>query len=404
MSPCRIMETYQGEMRVTTKDEYRVVVMEKVIAGAMTLKTAARRLGVSERQAKRLKKGYQSGGLAGIIHKSRGKKSNREIDPELKARVMDYYRDRYDGFGPTLASEQIAKRNGIEVNRETLRLWLIEAALWKRARKGKKHRSRRQPRERFGELVQIDGSHHKWFEGRRTKSCLMNMVDDATGTTLAMMAEEETTEAAMRLLWLWIERYGIPEALYCDLKSVYICDREATDAELLAGEQPLTVLGKACKKLGIRIIPAYSPQAKGRVERNHGVYQDRLVKELRLEEISTIEGANALLQSSFCDELNRRFAVQPCIDLDAHIPLPKGMRLESIFCNEENRVVSADWVVRYKNRFFQIQRSSKPLPRPKDTVVVAEWLDDSIHILFEKKEVKFTELDAEQFASLRKAV
>jgi transposase len=397
------MDRIQEEMRVTTKDEYRVVVLEKVMAGTMTLKTAARRLRVSERQAKRLKQRYRKEGLAGIIHKSRGKRSNRELDPEHKARVVECYRTQYLDFGPTLASEQMAKRDAVKVNRETLRLWLIEASLWKRARKGKKHRSRRRPRERFGELVQIDGSHHDWFEKRRTGSCLMNMVDDATGTTLALMAEEETTEAVMRLLWSWIDQYGIPEALYCDLKNVYISDREPTEAEQLAGDMPLTVLGKACKKLGIEIIPAYSPQAKGRVERNHGVYQDRLVKELRLEDISTIEGANELLQSVFCDELNRKFARKPQTDMDAHIPVSRGVRLESIFCKEENRVVSADWVVRYKNRFFQILKASKPLPRPKSTVVVAAWLDGSIHILFEKKEVKFLELDEEQFASLRKA-
>ena len=397
------MDRIQGEMRVTTKDEYRVVVLEKVKAGTMTLKAAARRLGVSERQAKRLKKGYRKAGLEGIIHKSRGRRSNRKIDHDFKDQVIECYQRLYRDFGPTLASETMLKRNGIEVNRETLRLWLIEAGLWKRARKGKKHRSRRRPRERFGELVQLDGSHHDWFEGRRTGSCLMNMVDDATGTTLSLMAEEETTEAAMRVLWLWIEKYGIPEALYCDFKSVYICDREPTEAEQLAGKLPLTVFGKACEKLGIEIVPASSPQAKGRVERNHGVYQDRLVKELRLEGISTIEGVNTLLRTGFCDELNRKFAVRPQSAMDAHVPLSKGVRLESIFCTEENRIVSADWVVRYKNRFFQIQKSSKPLPRPKNTVVVAKWMDGSVHILFEKKEVRAVEIDTEQFASLRKA-
>jgi transposase len=397
------MERIQGDMRVTTKDEHRVVVLEKVKQRVMTVKEAAKRMGVSERQAKRLAKAYRRKGLAGIIHKSRGKASNRRIALAFKERVVECYRECYAGFGPTLASEKMEQRNGLTVNRETLRLWLVEAGLWKRARKGKKHRSRRRPRERFGELVQIDGSHHQWFEGRRTGSCLMNMVDDATGTTLSLMAEEETTEAAMRLLWLWIERYGIPEALYCDRKSVYISEREPTEAEQLAGETPLTVFGKACLKLGIEIIPAYSPQAKGRVERNHGVYQDRLVKEMRLVKISTIEEVNTLLKKSFCAELNRKFALDPHTVSDAHVPLPKRICLESIFCTEEPRVVSADWVIRYKNRAFQILKSSRPLPRPKRKVVVAEWLDGSIHILFEKKEVKFIELEAEQLASLRKA-
>lgn len=390
-------------MRVTGKDEDRVVVLEKVIEKVMTLKEAARRMGVSERQAKRLKGAYRKGGLAGIIHKSRGRRSNRGSDPGFKAEVIECYRTQYSDFGPTLASEKMEKRNGLCVNHETLRLWLVKAGLWERARKGKKHRSRRRRRERFGELVQIDGSHHDWFEGRERDCCLMNMVDDATGVTLSLMAEEETTEAAMRLLWMWIERFGIPEALYSDLKNVYISDREPTEAEQLAGEAPLTVFGKSCKKLGIEIIPAYSAQAKGRVERNHGVYQDRLVKEMRLDGISTIEDANKLLELGFCNEINEKFAINPSSVPDAHVPLGKGTRLESIFCSEEPRVVSSDWVVRYKNRFFQIMKTSKLLPRPKNKVIVAEWLDGSIHLLFEKRELKFVEIDAERYASLRKA-
>jgi transposase len=397
------MERKQGELRVTTRDEQRVVVLEKVIQKLINVKEAARRMAVSERQAKRLKKAYQAHGLAGIIHKSRGRRSNRRIDEEFKEKVIECCRKQYTDFGPTLAAEKLQKRNELSVHHETLRLWLLESGLWKRARKGKKHRSRRKPRERFGELLQIDGSHHDWFEGRRPECCLMNMVDDSTGTTLALIAEEETTEAAMRLLWMWIDRHGIPESLYSDWKSVYLTDREPTEAEQLAGEVPLTVFGKACKKLGIEIIPASSPQAKGRVERNHGVYQDRLVKELRLEGIVTIEEANMLLKTSFCRELNEKFAEKPRDTADAHVSVSRDLKLESIFCSEEKRVVSADWIVRYKNRFFQILKESKPLPRPKNTVTVAEWLDGSVHILFEKKEMKVTEIDAEKYALLRRA-
>src|SRR5690606_23484094 len=163
------------------------------------------------------------------------------------------------------------------------------------------HRERRERRARFGELVQVDGSHHRWFGPDGRQCCLMNLVDDATGCTYSLMFEEETTEAAMQVLWGWITRYGIPQALYVDRKSVYITDREPTVEEQLAGQEPLTAFGHACAKLGIQLITAYSPQAKGRVERNHAVYQDRLVKELRLQGLTTIAEANTLLTCGFVD-------------------------------------------------------------------------------------------------------
>jgi hypothetical protein len=220
----------------------------------------------------------------------------------------------------------------------------------------------------------------------------MNFVDDATTTTLARMEAEETTEGAMRSLWGWIERYGVPLALYCDGKTVYVTGREPTVAEQLVGEPPLTAFGKACRRLGIEIVRAYSPQAKGRVERSHGVYQDRLVKELRLRGITTIEGANALLDGGFVARLNERFATTPAVAEDAHRPVPPGLDLATVFVFEESRCVANDWTVRYSNRYFQITGPQQGMPRPKARVTMQRRLDGSLHILYRGRELCFREV------------
>jgi hypothetical protein len=218
----------------------------------------------------------------------------------------------------------------------------------------------------------------------------MDMVDDATGRTLALMSEEETTVAAMLVLWAWVERYGIPKALYVDWKNVYVTQREPTLEEQLSGELPLTQFGRACKKLGIEILPANSPQAKGRVERKHGVYQDRWVKELRLAGIRDIEEANRSLLG-FTKSLNTKFAVEPRSSTDFHRPVLQGMDLRAVFCMEKQRAVGNDWAVRYKNRFFQILPQSN-LPPAKKRVIVQEHLDGSIHMVYRGKEIVFKEI------------
>jgi len=239
-------------------------------------------------------------------------------------------------------------------------------------------------------MVQMDGSHHKWFYGQEDKDCLMNMVDDATGRTLALMSEEETTVAAMQVLWTWVEKYGIPKALYVDWKNVYVTKREPTMEEQLSEELPLTQFGRACKKLGIEILPANSPQAKGRVERKHKVYQDRWVKELRLAAIRDIKGANQFL-CGFTESLNTKFAVAPGSSADFHRPVMQDMDLRSVFCLEEQRTVGNDWVLRYKNHFFQILAQSN-LPPAKKRVTVQEHLDGSIHLVYRGKEIVFKEI------------
>jgi hypothetical protein len=219
----------------------------------------------------------------------------------------------------------------------------------------------------------------------------MVMVDDATGRTMAFMSDEETTEAAMRLLWSWIERYGAPVALYTDRKNVYITDREPTPEEELSGKQPLTAFGRACKKLGISIIPAYSPQAKGRVERKNGVFQDRLVKELRLLGIKTIEETNQMLDS-FTDKLNEKFAIEPTSLGDYHT-LSEGIRLEDVFSFEDTRAINNDWTIRYESRLYQLKAQSN-LPPAKNKVIVRKRLDGSMQILYRDRPLDYKEISS----------
>jgi transposase len=381
-----------GKLPMGSKELIRVKLMGMVAEKQLTLMEAAIRMKVGYRQSKRIYSAYRGRGEAGLLHGNQGKPSNHRIDEEIKAAVVEAYRNRYPDFGPTFAAEKIKEKEGISVDHETLRRWLMEAGLWKRKRRSKEYRSRRDRRERFGELVQFDGSHHDWFEGRRGKCCLMNMVDDATGTTLSMLYEQETTVAAMELLWAWIKKYGIPQAVYCDRKNAFVLDREPTIEQQLRGEEPKSPFELACEKLGIEVIVANSPQAKGRVERNHGVYQDRFVKELRLAGISTIEEANAFLETIYLPKINARFSLPASDKTDAHVPLVDGTDLREVFCFENDRKVSNDYIVMFERRCFQISSDAVPRPRPRDAVIVRKRLDGSICILWKGKPLLFEEL------------
>ncbi len=298
---------------MSAKELRRGEVLSRVKRGELTLVEAAELLEVSYRQAKRLKKRYGEGGSKALVHGNVGRASNR-ADDKRREQVLELVREHYSGepqerFGPTLAAEHLASDHGIEVARETLRGWMLAAGLWSRRRKRKPHRSRRQRRAHFGALIQLDGSHHDWLEGRGSKGCLMNFVDDATGRALCRFSDEETTWAAADLLQAWVRQYGVPQALYCDWKSVY--KRRPTSRETMAGIEPETQFGRMCAKLGIRIIAASSPQAKGRVERHHGTHQDRLIKKMRLEGIGDYEAANRYLDERYLVEYNTRFACEP---------------------------------------------------------------------------------------------
>jgi transposase len=380
----------------------RGAVLSQVAGNGWTLAQAAERMGVSYRQAKRLWKRYQAKGTRGLVHGNVGRASNHAKPKRIRRRVLGLMRKKYGGepgerFGPTLAAEHLQQEDGCVMGVETLRQWMLEEGLWSRERRGQTHRQRRERKAHFGELVQLDGSFHEWLEGRGPRGCLMNMVDDATGTTLCRMGKEETTWAAVGVLRAWIERYGVPQALYTDWKNVYV--REPSAPERLRGEEPLTQFGRMCGELGVEIIAASSPQAKGRVERNHGTHQDRLVKKLRLKNIHRLEDANRHLKEKYCEEHNVRFAVRAAAPQDFHLPTPGVRKLEKVFRLERERVLSNDWVVRDENRFYQVERQSQHHAPAKSKVTMCEWEDGRIEIHYRGQKLSWKEIPARPVAS-----
>jgi transposase len=381
---------------MSTRELTRAGVLARVQAETLSLRSAATLMDVSYRQAKRLWARYRKEGAAGLRHGNVGRASNRARSTRLRTRVVALIRAKYGGaiderFGPTLAAEHLGSEDGITVDHETLRRWMLAAGLWSRARKRSPHRRRRERMAHFGELVQLDGSVHPWFEGRGASSCLLTLVDDATGHSLGRFGAQETIWTAVAVLRRWIERYGIPRALYTDWKNVYV--RPPNQAERVTGAEPLTQFGRMCATLGIQIIPASSPQAKGRIERNHGTQQDRLVKKLRRKGIADLATANAFLDTTYWTDHNARFAQAPVSPDDFHRARPRGLRLDAVFRLEEARTVSNDWVVRYHNRLLQLERQSGQAPA-RSTVIVVEDAAGAIEIRYRDRVMRWTEIVA----------
>jgi transposase len=373
----------------------RVEVMGRVASGELGLGHAAEILGLSYRQSKRVWRRYRERGGEGLKHGNAGRESNRGKPQKLRRRVLSLIQRKYSGseaerFGPTLAAEHLAEEDGIGIDHETLRRWMLEAGLWSRRRRRKKHCQRREPKPHFGELVQLDGSFHDWLEERGPRGCLMNMVDDATSTTEARMGKEETIWAAVGVLRAWIGKYGVPRALYTDWKNVY--RRKATPGEQLRGEVPVTQFGRMCQKLGIQIIAASSPQAKGRVERNHGTHQDRLIKKLRRRGIASYEAANQFLQDEYLPRHNQRFAHSPAEAQDYHRRRPSLRELQQIFRLESERVISNDWVVRHDGRWLQLHPGSRRYGPTQSKALVGESEDGSIEVYYRGERVRYHEI------------
>jgi len=373
----------------------RVEVMGRVKQGDLSLLDGAAILGLSYRQTKRVWRRYRERGAEGLKHGNAGRESNRGKPGKLRRRVLSLIRSKYGGaererFGPTLAAEHLGEEDGIAIDHETLRRWMLEEGLWSRRRKRKRRCQRRERKPHFGEFVQLDGSFHDWLEGRGERGCVMNMVDDATSTTQARMGKEETIWAAAGVLRTWIQHYGVPRALYTDWKNVY--KRKATPGELLRGEIPVTQFGRMCQKLGIQIIAASSPQAKGRVERNHGTHQDRLIKKLRRKGIASYEAANQYLEQQYLPQHNSRFARPPAQPEDYHGRKPSGRELREIFRLESRRSISNDWVVRYEGRWLQLRSGSRRYGPTQSKALVCEYEDGSREVYYRGERIAFREI------------
>jgi molybdenum-dependent DNA-binding transcriptional regulator ModE len=371
------------------RERKRMVLLAAVKKGKLSVAEAGRVMGVCYRQAKRIWHRYKKAGDLGLVHRSRGKPGARRKEAKFRGKVLARYQQRYPDFGPTLAAEHLHKE-GLEIDPETLRRWLIEKGLWSVGRRRHKHRSWRERKECFGQMVQLDGSHHDWFEGRRDHAVLMVMVDDATNRTVARFFEEETTHASYNVLEAWVGQYGLPGSLYVDRDSIYRCERVATVEEQVAGKEPQTQFGRAMEQLGVELILAHSPQAKGRVERRNGLLQDRLVKEMRLVGIANLEAANQFLEQEFLPLLNGKFTVQARSSVDVH--RRAAGNLAEVLSWEEQRVVAKDWTVAWNGRWFQIDGEHERLSLVDRKVVVRQLRSGVVQLLYENKKLLWKEL------------
>jgi hypothetical protein len=347
---------------------------------------------VCYRQSKRIWKRYRADGDAGLVHRLRGQPGARRKPPELREQALARYaEERYADFGPTLMAEHLLKEN-LVVDHETLRRWRLAEGKHTVRRRKQKHRQWRERKPSFGAMVQLDGSHHDWLEGRGPKCVLMVMVDDATNRMRARFFQEETTRASYDVLEGWVRKHGLMGSLYVDRDSIYRCEGVASIAEQLAGKQPQTQFGRAMEGLGVDLILANSPQAKGRVERMNGVLQDRLVKEMRLAGISDIESANRFLDSKYLRQFNRQFAREAASPVDVHRGVPRN--LNEVLSWEEERVVQGDWTVACAGKRYQLDREHEALRLVRRKVIVRTLRNGRVQLVYRAKQLKWRSLPA----------
>lgn len=373
-------------LTMSEKELGRMEVIQRVEEKRLVQKEAAEILGVSERQIRRLIRRYRQGGASGLVSQRRGKASNHQIRAEVKQRGVDLLRGKYRGFGPTLACEKLVEVEGLKISDESVRQIMIEEGLWKpkKAQKGMTHQMRER-RACFGELVQIDGSPHDWFEGRTASCTLLVLIDDASGKLLGLrFVEQESFHSYVQVVRPYFEHYGKPVAFYSDKHSVFRVNIPNTGT----GDN-LTQFGRAMKELDIEIICANTPQAKGRVERANQTLQDRLVKEMHLRGVASMEEGNAYLPE-FMADFNRRFAVPARSQNDAHRPLNVQEDLEHILTWQEPRVLSKNLTLQFHKVVYQIQTERPTYALRNAQVTVCENGQGTVTILYKGKELAYT--------------
>jgi len=368
---------------MSQRERDRLKVLHEVQKGHLTQKAAGLQLGLTDRWVRQLLQRVRAEGDRGIVHRSRGQPSNRQLPEALRSRAVARVQAAYRDFGPTLAGEYLAKHDGIPVSKETLRKWLSEAGVWKARRRRVKEVHTWRPRRAWrGELVQWDTSEHAWLEGRGQEPYLIIMLDDATSRLAARFVPHDSTEENLRMLKTYLERWGRPLAFYTDQAGLFKVNRAANPDEQRRGQEPLTQVGRALEELDIEWIPAHSPQAKGRVERCFGTLQDRLVKGLRLAGACTLEQANAYLEREFLPEWEGRFTVAPANPTDAHRPLGREHELAAILSVVEARVVTNDYTLRYQGKIYQIARADIGGGLRGAKVRVEKRLDGTVAVRF----------------------
>ena len=392
-------------LNLTMKEAERYKVISEVEEGYLKVKEAAGILGLSERQVYRIKARVEREGAGGVIHRSKGKKAPLWLTEEIKDKIDHLYKTKYRGFNLTHMSEFLDEEEKIRVSRESVRQILLERGSYTKKRRHPKHRQWREPCPREGQMVQYDTSDHDWLEGRGPRLYLIGGVDDATGKVAgAKFVLSDGVRQNMEVFKDIVQRRGIPLSVYVDCGSNFKTTRYQSTEYQLKGEYPDTQFARALGELGIRIIYAYSPQAKGRIERKFGVFQDRLCSELRLYNISTLEDANHYLWEKFIPKNNRMFSRTAKELGSAYRPLPKGFSLKDVFCLKEERVVAGDNTISYNGRAFQILPNEYRLSYCKAKVEVHEYLDGSINIFYQGKKLKHKPISKEKIKSLPPSV
>lgn len=376
----------KGIITMTQEELKRLHVIRKALDKSITQAEAAGILGLCLRQAQRIVKAVKVGGDKGVVHKSRGKASNRSLPDKIKDKALKLYKEKYHDFGPTLGSEKLFEIDKIKLNDETLRLWLLQAGISYKKRKARPHRQWRERKHSFGEMVQMDGSHHNWFESRGPECVLMGYIDDATGKPFARFYPYEGTLPAMDSFKRYIEKYGIPVSIYLDKHPTYKSTKKQTIEEELNNTEPLSQFSRAVKELGVDVIYADSPQAKGRIERLFNTFQNRLIKEMRLKGIKSTEEANRFLKH-YLPAYTKRFAVMPANDTDLHRPIPQGVDLNVVFCVKTIRILRNDFTVAYNGKLYQVEDNVNA-----EKVTVEERDNGSIHISYRNIALKSKEI------------
>jgi transposase len=379
----------EGVLTMSAKEVKRAKIIHQVTERKLTVSEATEMMQLTERQAYRVLKRYRQEGDSGLIHRLRGKASNRGYAQRIREHVVKLFKTQYRDYGPTYFAEMLTQYHHLGVDHETVRRWLYNAGLGTPYRKKRPHRRKRERRSAIGAMIQFDGSEHDWFEGCGPRCCLLHAIDDASGRVFLRFVSSENAEDALRTMWLYCERFGIPKSLYTDRGSVFYAENGLTD------------FGRAMQSLGVEMIFAGSPQAKGRVERGNRTHQDRLVKALRREGISTIADANRYLEEHYLSDHNTRFAQEDTLP-DIHRPAT-DINFNNTFCFQTERCVKHDYTITLDSTYVQLEKSETPLPLPRQYVTVRRWLDGSLHLFWKDKELLYTVLKHKPQRQPRKA-
>jgi hypothetical protein len=379
------MDQERDIFMMTRQEIQRYQIIRKILDHEISQQEASEILRLSDRQVRRIVQRVKATGESGVVHRLRGRHGNRGIKEDLRQNILNIYRTCYKGFGPMLASEKLLERDGLKVNDETLRLWLIEEALWQaKKRRARKSLSWRERKHHAGEMVQMDGSHHAWLENRGPKLVLMGYIDDATGRFYGKFYSYEGTMPAMDSLKSYIGLHGIPQSIYLDRHSTYKVNKKEYYKDWpFRDKKELTQFGRCCHQLGIELIYANSPQAKGRIERVFETLQDRLTKELRLANVSTCQEANEVLDR-YLDSFNSKFEVGAKRPGDLHRQPDKRLFLDEIMAIQTQHPLRNDRTVLHKNRWYQVLTRTRA-----QNVVIYDYLNGRMAIKYGNSHLEY---------------